>query len=224
MMLATAPTIEEGNKLNKVRNLRNALLLGTLVAVLGFPAFADVNLVQNPGFETGDFTDWSISGPYAGVGMNQLILGVGPFILGSDPGPYSGSYAAYLGGNGSGNILSQPLATTAGQSYSLSFFLAVPASTFGPADGQFIEVEWDGTTLATLGQSYGATNGYSRYTYTVTGTGTDTLLFDAYSPSSAFILDNISVAAPEPGVDGVLALGLVGLAAALRRRKKAQRA
>jgi serine protease len=82
------------------------------------------SFVTNGGFETGSFAGWTVSGPYACVGAS--VACVGAFGLDSDPGPHSGSYAAYLGGSAPDDLLSQTLATPAGQQLTLSFYLAAP--------------------------------------------------------------------------------------------------
>ncbi len=87
-----------------------ALIAGTL-ALWSTPSFAQ-NLVQNPGFETGNFADWTATGSVVapGLGLAQ-----------------SGSFGAQLNDMGS---ISQAIATTPGDSYHIEFWLTL-AGTFG---------------------------------------------------------------------------------------------
>src|SRR5208283_5928083 len=71
------------------------------------------NLVVNGGFETGDFTDWTVTG-----GGNFVDDGSSSGIT-----PHTGNYVAEFGASGEIDYLSQTLSTTHGASYLLSFWL-----------------------------------------------------------------------------------------------------
>ena len=77
------------------------------------------NLVTNCGFETGDFTGWTIGGNTTNPGGNYY--GVDGFDA------QSGNYGAYMSqdllGTGPTVNLSQTLSTVAGQQYQISFWL-----------------------------------------------------------------------------------------------------
>ena len=68
-----------------------------------------------------------------------------------------------MGSVGSDGTLSQTIATTAGQTYTLSFWLQNEGSS--PNDFSAI---WNGQTLLSLTNA--AQSGYTEYTYTVTAT------------------------------------------------------
>ena len=163
------------------------------------PPPASANLVTNGSFETGDFTGWTLGGNYTG---GQTYI---------NNQSESGAYAAAIGSMGSDGTLSQTLQTTAGQQYTLSFWVANQGS--GPND---FAVKWNGTTLAS-GVNASAT-GYTQVTFTVTATGpTSTLEFDARQDPSHWSLDNISVTAigtPAPSVPTITSFspdtGVVG--------------
>ena len=160
--------------------------------LVSLPVYADIT---NGGFETGDFSGWNISGIYTCVATTLC----GGNADDTDPGPQAGSYAAYLGSpgnlNGQGQAddqLSQTVVTTAGQNYTLDFFLAVGStSAYGGALPNSFAVSWDGSTLAALNDL--PSQSYKEYSYSVTGTGSDTLLFDTAMYPSVFVLDSISL-------------------------------
>src|SRR4029077_11763600 len=124
--------------------------------------------------ETGDYTGWTLSGnPVGGRYINNQAE--------------SGQFASALGAVGSDGILSQTLNTTAGQQYTLSFWLAKQGAN--PND---FAVKWNGTTVLALANS--PVQGYTQYTFTVTATGaSSTLEFDARQDPSHWSLDNIAV-------------------------------
>ena len=133
-----------------------------------------LNLVTNGGFETGDFTGWTLGGNYAG----QTLI---------TTNSQSGQYAVAMGPAGSDGTLSQTLHTTAGQQYTLDFWLANMSS--GPDD---FTVKWNGTTLLALVNA--SAQNYTEYTYTVTATGsTSNLEFDFRQDPTQWRLDGISV-------------------------------
>jgi hypothetical protein len=174
------------------------------------------NLVANCSFETGSFTDWTRSGNLGATGVEPAGF------AGYDP--LSGStYFAALGPVGSDGFLSQTLATTPGDTYTISWYLA--------SNGTFtndFDVEWDGATLfsqTNIPATGPAPYPYVLYTETVTAVGSDTLTFSFRNDPSYLALDDISVAAsapavPEPGYLGLLSGVLVALPF-IRKRKTA---
>ncbi len=168
------------------------------------------NLVMNCGFETGDFTDWTRSGNLGFTGVtNGSVEGLSA---------HSGSYFAFLGPIGSDGFISQTLATTAGATYQLQWFLGSDGGT--PND---FDAEINGVPLfsQTNIPSTGAT--YTLYAESFVGTGSDALTFSFRNDPGYLALDDISVtpalaAVPEP-TSVVLLLSLIALAGvALRRR------
>jgi Bacterial Ig-like domain/Protein of unknown function (DUF642) len=150
------------------------------------------NLVVNGGFETGDFTGWTLSGNVA-----PTIYGPQVFIANT---AQSGQDAAGLGSVGPDGTLSQTIQTTAGQHYTLDFWLA------NGADGQNdFTAKWNGQTLAALANA--SAQGYTEYTFDVVGTAsTSNLEFDFHQNPSYWSLDNISLTpvgsqAPPPPID-----------------------
>ena len=142
---------------------------------------APVNLVANGNFATGDFTNWTLGGNDSNANVQQVFV---------DSIAQGGStYAAAIGSIGADGTISQTIATTPGQTYTLSFWLQNDGS--GGNDFQAI---WNGQTLLSLTNA--AQSGYTEYTYTVTATGsTSTLEFSAANGPSQWDLDNISLTA-----------------------------
>ncbi len=114
------------------------------------------NLVANGSFETSGLSGWTLGG-------NSGASPWGPQIF-IDTQPESGAHAAGMGSVGSDGTLSQTIATTAGKTYTLSFWLQ------NEADGaNDFKATWNGQTLVSLTDA--AQSGYKQYTYTVTATG-----------------------------------------------------
>ena len=121
-------------------------LLAVLPLVVSVPAAFGANIVLNPGFETGDFTDWGNNGWFVDTsgGLNPN-------------GPFAGSYFASTGCVGTtcitndvgaqspqGAWIYQDLATTASTAYTLSFEFS--------SDGTPMELQvlWDGNVALDL--------------------------------------------------------------------------
>ena len=142
--------------------------------------------VTNGNFGTDSFSGWTLGGNYAPPSYGPQV-----FI---DTNAEGGStYAAGMGSVGSDGTLSQTIATKAGQTYTLSFWLQTRRRATNDFNGN-----WNGQTLLSL--SNAAQSGYTQYTYTVTATGsTTTLQFSARNDPSQWDLDNISLTANGTG-------------------------
>jgi PEP-CTERM motif len=193
------------------------LALAALVVFgLGAPAAkADVcgtvsgNLVTNCGFETGTLAGWTQSG---NTGFTGVETGM----------PHSGVNDAFFGPVGSLGFITQNLATTAGGSYNLSFWLQSDANS---TPNEWL-VRFNGVTLLDVVNAPGF--GYTLFTFNgLVATGASTALqFGFRNDPGFFRLDDIVVvpagsAVPEPMTLVLLGTGLAGVAAKLRRRKVA---
>jgi VCBS repeat-containing protein len=137
---------------------------------------AGPTVAVNGGFETGDLSGYSSSGVF----VDPLFVG-GEF----------GTYAARLSGTG---FLEQGPATTAGQHYIVSFYVAGDAD----ASTDSLKVYWDGAQI--LSQTDVAL-GFTKYTFDLVGDSSDPttqLFFDFATDGSGMFVDQISIT-PTPG-------------------------
>ena len=183
------------------------------LALAGCQAYGQ-NLVQNPGFETGDFTDWTIT-PAASGSVLHVFTDV-PAQYGVQINPHSGNDLAAFGANqGLNDTISQTVATGSGN-YEFNFWVnnldGQNASTF--------DAVWGGTTLLQITPS-SANSGWTEYTFYESATGPTTLSFAGRNAPSYIALDDVSVqAVPDVGSTFVF-LGSALAALTIWRRKLA---
>ena len=133
------------------------------------------SLVANGGFETGDFTGWSLSG-------------TNMYVTGSPVSVYDGNYAALLGPIGSLGYLSQAVPTVPGETYVLSFWI----ENYDGGLTNEINVSWNGNII------YDQTNlpqfDWTNLRFIVTATGASTELIFGFRDDEQFLgLDDVSV-------------------------------
>ena len=161
----------------------------TMIFATSANASLGPNLVDNGGFETGDFSGWTLSG-------NPGTSGIAPFV------EHSGNYGAYFGAVGSQTFLTQTLATTAGASYDLSFWLENDGGS-----ANLFTVSWNGKVIDTLANAN--TFGWTPFSLKVTATSASTPLVFGFQQDTTYLhFDDASVeqvAAPVPEVSTCLA-------------------
>lgn len=190
--------------------VRYALALAVLA--VGTAALAQVN---NGSFETGDFTGWTVSGDTAFVGVCDVSTCPGGFA------PEDGNFAAYFGPVGDTATISQNIATTPGDSYALSFYLANPVG----GTPNYFQVTF-GTSSFSF-SNFGVAFGWQEFTLTTVATSNETPLSFTFRNDPAYwFLDNVSVSqsggtVPEPGTIVMFGTGLLGIAGIARRKFRA---
>ncbi len=207
------------------RAIRSALL-GTAVVITCLlvpqPASA-VNIVQNPGFESGSFLPFWVANGTSSFPWTVVTAGTSN----SNVVPNSGTFFAQTGCVGAqciandthptGAWLYQDLATIPNSLYNLSFFYAPGSDDGGPAD---LRVLWNGSQVFD-NTSIGSTT-YTQFTVPnlLATSSTTRLEFLGRQDPDYNGLDDISVTpstVPEPGTLALFAAGLAGLWGARRR-------
>jgi hypothetical protein len=193
-----------------IRRLGCLVLLGAF-AVMSSPAWAnDIcqvpgNLVQNCGFETGDFTGWTQSG-------NTGFTSVSTFYA------FSGNYGAQLGPVGSDGFLTQLVGDN-----STTYFASFELYNDGGAPNDFT-VYWNGVDVGP--DLVDASN----FSYTLfsgilagnSGAGSNEITFAFRQDPSYWGLDSVVVrntsTVPEPASLMLLGAGLLGFGGLVRRK------
>jgi len=186
----------------------NKKILLFIVAVLASAALsARANLVANPGFETGNFApEWTQFG-------DTSFDGVGNSSPDGTP-PHSGNFLAFFGAVGTTSGITQTLTASAGL-FNVDFWLAS-----GGNDGaSFFQASLGGNTFYTLPGGGGGFSYIHVVMNNIAAGANPVLQFTSENNPSWWDLDDINVVAvPEPGTMGLIALGGLGLVAALRKR------
>ena len=151
-----------------------------VAASLPFTLSVGQSIVNNGGFETGDFTGWTLNASSSY-----------DFVTTSSGWVHSGSYGAALGQPGSLGSLSQTLTTSPGQNYLLSLWVDNPRTQYGATPNQFL-VQWNGTTL--FNKANLPFTAWTNLQFVVTATSGSTVLRLEFEDTPYYLgLDDISV-------------------------------
>jgi VPDSG-CTERM motif len=198
-------------------NGRNRHLAFTSALAIGLAQSwrANANLVQNPGFETGDLTGWTFTP--AASGSDQRVGGPA----------HTGQYAWQAGSvGGLDDYISQNLTTIPGDTYQIGYWLNTSTGANNQQGYYNFTSTFGATTLQNISPPVtGSSFGYTEFTFTQTATGSSTVLsFGIQALHGWYELDDVSVldlgASTVP--DGGLTIALFGIAVgglALFRRR-----
>jgi len=175
------------------------------------------NLVGNCGFETGDFTDWTLAGRDVPLELNNLYG-----VEGTDPvdniSPNSGLYQAYFGDLvANATTISQTIATILGDPYQVSWYLVQDTAIVAPYSNEF-SASFGGIPLVSLTAM--PVEGYTYYSYSVDATSSSSFLsLTLGNDLGEFLLDDISVIqTPEPSAWTLALAGVISVCIFRRRR------
>ena len=190
--------------------MRAGALYGIVVILVWATSPASANLITNSGFETGDFTGWTVTNTTGLVSvLNNSVLT-----------PHSGVFAAVNGNHNPLATIAQTLVTTPGQTYTFSFWLQ-ELNNNSPPSNSFAAL-WNGGPLLSLVNA--ANFPYRQYSYTVSATSaSSTISFVGFTLPLAWVLDDVSLEQTTPEPTSLVFMLGAGMLALRRRRHKALR-
>ena len=166
------------------------------------------NLLTNGSFEAGNFTGWTLSGA-----TDHTFVENGSF---DGFSAQDGWAFAALGPVGADGVLSQAFSDTPGQLYEATFAVAFDGAT----QNDFSVTGPGGLTLSLTDQGI---SGWVNYYGYFIGSGVDSISFSYRNDNGYLALDTVGVyvaGAPEPATWALMIVGIGGMGAALRARRR----
>ena len=168
-------------------------------------------LISNGGFETDDFTGWTVEG----IPSNLFEV--------TDFWGHTGTHSAVFAGlEGDNDRISQVAPMTSGQQYVLDFWVNNGSDGNHGVGGDGLAVFWEGAPALNISPFPAQVNTWLNYTLNVTATSNGSeLKFHGFDAPFAIYLDDISLVAmmPEPNALLLLAVGMTGVAMRSRCRR-----
>lgn len=179
-----------------------SIRLVTALAALAAGRAASADLVVNGGFETGDFSGWTVE--HAAVGSDLALF--------TNDTPFGTFYASFSADGGLYDGISQALATSAGNDYQVSMWVY----NLGIENDSLL-VDWEGQTVQAFTPVGTGLESWTEITFVVHADQNGSLFrIRGFDGQAAFGLDAISVVAvPAPGAGALL---LLAVGAGRRRR------
>jgi hypothetical protein len=216
------------DKMNKLLNFTGAVLIGVLLQ----SGASQANVLLNGGFESGDFTNWTVNTggdatyPQVVIAYNQSgTYPTGAFGEPIPAAPNGGSYGAYFVSDTATQSISQSINLTQGQSYQVSFQLYSPNNGQNNPFDATLQSSADGV-LSPLFTAKTLANGWTLYSAIFSASAgpayTFSLNFHGEGiPAADFVIDNAAVAAvPEASTWAMMIFGFVGVGFLAYRRRE----
>jgi hypothetical protein len=211
--------------MNKLLKFTGAALIGVLLQ----SGASQANVLLNGGFESGNFTNWTVN---LGTSYPQVVIAynqpgdypTGAFGEPIPTAPNGGTYGAYFVSDTATQSISQSISLTQGQNYEVSFEIYSPNNGRNNPFDATLQSNVDGV-LSPLFTAKTLASGWTLYSAIFAasaGPYTFSLNFHGQGiPAADFVVDNASVAAvPEASTWAMMILGFVGVGFLAYRRRE----
>ncbi|QHO78449.1 hypothetical protein ACH79_43540 [Bradyrhizobium sp. CCBAU 051011] len=211
--------------MNKLLKFTGAALFGVLLQ----SGASQANVLLNGGFESGDFTNWTVN---LGTSYPQVVIAynqpggypTGAFGEPIPTAPNGGTYGAYFVSDTATQSISQSISLTQGQHYQVSFQVYSPNNGRNNPFDATLQSNVDGV-LSPLFTAKTLASGWTLYSAIFAasaGPYTFSLNFHGQGiPAADFVVDNATVAAvPEASTWAMMILGFVGVGFLAYRRRE----